>query len=76
MDVSSVVDVVVNLLFPLRLQVVSVGVEDGLPLAELGRVADDGDRVVDLDAFLLALPFDLVDVDIEDRRDGGFVLDS
>jgi hypothetical protein len=76
MDVSSVVDVVMNLFFPLRLQVVCVGVEDGLPLAELGHVADDGDRVVDLDAFLLALPFDLVDVDVEDRRDGGFVLDS
>ena len=76
MDVCSVIDVVMNFLFPLRLQVVSVGVEDGLPLAELGRVADDGDRVVDLDAFLLALPFDLVDVDVEDRRDGGFVLDS
>jgi len=76
MDVCSVIDVVVNLLFPLRLQVVSVLVEDGLPLAELSGVADDGDRVVDLDAFLFALPFDLVDVHVEDRRDGGFVLDS
>jgi hypothetical protein len=76
MDVCSVIDVVMNFFFPLRLQVVSVGVEDGLPLAELSGVADDGDRVVDLDAFLLALPFDLVDVDVEDRRDGGFVLDS